>query len=193
VNETVAIPTPPTRAGRIETAIKIACVALAVGGTIWALLPARVHPGSSVRSAGARTHNMPDFSLPTLDGHRWKLSDHRGDVVLVNFWATWCPPCRAEIPSFMKLSRQLAGQPFAIAGIAMDDGGAADVAPFVRNEHINYPVLLPDSSFSLGDGIDSLPTSFLVDKHGRIAKVYVGEVDPDALSEDVHSLLNEKL
>ncbi len=187
------MPTTTTQAApaKLDTAIKIACVTLAVGGTLWALLPIHHSPGAGLRPVSSRSKNMPDFALPALDGHTWKLSQHRGDVVLVNFWATWCPPCRAEIPGLIELSRDLSGQPFTIAGIAMDDGGAADVRPFVRSRGIGYPVLLPNASFALSDAVESLPTSFLVDKRGRIAKVYVGEIEMSALRADVRALLNE--
>ncbi len=176
--------------GRFDTVLKIACVVLVVGGTIWALMPAR-RAGASVRPAAARDKKMPDFSLPELGGGSWKLSDHRGQVVLVNFWATWCPPCRAEIPGLIETSRTLEGKPFAIAGIAMDDGGMPAVKPFASEHRIPYPILMPDAAFSLADAIDSLPTSFLVDKQGRIAKVYVGQIDEDVLMSDVRTLLRE--
>ena len=170
--------------------LKAACVLAVVGGTMWALLPShRVATG--IRAVAARDKKMPDFSLPSLDGGVWKLSDHRGQVILVNFWATWCPPCREETPGLIRVSRELAGQPFQIAGIAMDDDGAKAAGPFVKRYGIPYPILLPNAQFALSDAIESLPSSFLLDRQGRIAKVYVGEADEAVVLRDARILLAE--
>ena len=170
--------------------LKAACILAVVAGTIWALLPShRVATG--VRAIAARDKKMPDFSLPSLDGGIWKLADHRGQVILVNFWATWCPPCREETPGLIRVSRALAGQPFQIAAIAMDDDGAKSAAPFAKRYGIPYPVLLPTAQFALSEAIDSLPSSFLVDRQGRIAKVYVGEADESIVLRDARILLAE--
>jgi cytochrome c biogenesis protein CcmG/thiol:disulfide interchange protein DsbE len=175
----------------LDFVFKVACV-LAIGGAIvWSSLPAH-SLSRGVRPVGSRGRMMPDFSLPDLDGKgAWKLSEHRGEVVLVNFWATWCPPCRAEMPGLARVSLELAAQRFTIAGIAMDEEGAAIVRPFAAAHPIPYPVLLPPADFPMGNGIESLPTSFLVDKRGRIAKAYVGEISETVLKRDVSALLGE--
>lgn len=169
--------------------LKAACL-LAVGGAmVWTSLP---HQRPGVKPAAQRDKKMPEFSLPPLDGGKaWKLSDHRGEVVLVNFWATWCPPCRAEMPGLARVSRDLSNQRFVIAGIAMDDEGAPVVRSFAQRHPIPYPVLLPTAEFAIGNAIEALPTSFLVDRRGRIAKVYTGEISEGLLRRDAETLLAE--
>ena len=187
-SQTIVAPRKPAGA---DFLLKAACILAVAAGTIWALLPSH-RTATGVRTPAARDKKMPDFSLPSLGGGRWKLSDHRGQVILVNFWATWCPPCREETPGLIRVSRTLAGQPFQIAGIAMDDDGATSAAPFARRYGIPYPVLLPTAQFALSEAIDSLPTSLLVDRQGRIAKVYVGEADEAVVLRDARILLAEK-
>lgn len=131
-----------------------------------------------------------DFSLRTLEGRTFRLADHRGQVVLVNFWATWCPPCRVETPELVSLQSDYASRGFQIVGISMDEDQSL-VAPFVRQYRINYPVLLPGGSFPLGNGIDALPTSILIDRDGRVARRYIGMISEAAIRADVDKLLAE--
>ena len=147
-------------------------------------------PPSSVKPASVR-RSMPDFALHDLGGSTWQLSAHRGEVVLVNFWATWCPPCREETPGLVRIANHYAAKGLTVAGVNMDDGGAAPVRDFVRDYHLPYPVMRPDSSFLLANEIESLPTTFLIDRQGRIAKTYVGEVREAVFRADIESLLAE--
>ena len=130
-----------------------------------------------------------DFKLEDLDGKKVTLSGLRGKIVLVNFWATWCPPCREEIPGFIRLAKSRGD--LDIAGIAMDDGDAAGVRQFAKAAGVTYPVLLPSASSPIVDAIQSLPTTLLVDKMGRIAKQYIGEVSERTVREDVDRLMAE--
>ena len=123
----------------------------------------------------------PDFTLPDLDGKLHKLSDYRGKVVLVNFWASWCPPCRHEMPSMEKLYLKLKGQPFQVLACDQQEDfdtvfaftGQLDPAP-------TFPLLLDRKSAVAKDfGVPGLPTSFLIDKQGRIAYRAVGGRDFD--------------
>ncbi len=145
--------------------------------------------GSPMAAADRASAN--DFSLPTLDGRTWNLADHRGRVVLVNFWATWCPPCRMETPGLVSLQSDYRARGLDIAGVNMDDDQSA-VAPFVERYKINYPVLLPRQPFPLGDHIDALPTSILLDRNGRVARRYVGMISEAAVRADVDTLLAER-
>jgi thiol-disulfide isomerase/thioredoxin len=137
----------------------------------------------------ARRHPMPDFTMPDLEGASWTLSAHRGRIVLVNFWATWCAPCREEIPDLVRLAKSERG--LDIAGIAMDAGDNAQVRQFVKAAGLPYAVLLPAGPSPLADAIDALPTSFLVDKEGRIAQAYFGAVSEKTVREDVGRLQAE--
>ena len=160
-------------------AVLFAVIGPRTGGT-----PGHVKPVSARQP-------MNDFSLRDLSGGRWTLSAHRGQVVLVNFWATWCAPCREETPGLIRLAKDYRSRGLSVAGITQDDNPAAVVPAFIRNYGVIYPVLLPDSTFVLGNEIDSLPTTFLIDRQGRVAKTYVGSVSESVFRADVGLLLGE--
>jgi thiol-disulfide isomerase/thioredoxin len=109
--------------------------------------------------------------------------------VLVNFWATWCPPCREEIPDLIQLSQR--DRSLEIAGIAMDEGNSAGVRDFVKAARIPFAVLLPAGSSSLTELIQALPTTFLIDKEGMVARQYVGAVNERTVRQDIDRLQAE--
>ena len=125
----------------------------------------------------------PDFTLPRSgDARPLSLADYKGKVRLVNFWATWCPPCRAEIPAFIELRHRLAGKSFEIIGIALDREGDEAVKPFVKDHGMDYPVVIGDSRVTRSyGGIRGIPTTFLVDREGKIVHRWVG---PPGQSEE---------
>lgn len=133
----------------------------------------------------------PDFALPDYkSGDTIRLSQYRGKVVLLNFWATWCPPCRREIPDFIEVQRALRPQGFEIIGLSLDEGGAQDVAPFARQVGINYAVALGNQDVAtLYGGIRGIPTSFLIDREGSIARTFPGMVDRQTLEQSIKALL----
>ncbi len=144
---------------------------------------------SSIRAESERKQ-APNFALKDSDGRVVQLSDYRGKVVLLNFWATWCGPCQMEIPWFIDFERTLKGQGLEVVGISMDDDGWKAVRPFVSQEGINYRILLGDDSIAqLYGGVDSLPTSFMIDREGRIAAVHVGLVSKSRYEKDLNQLL----
>jgi thiol-disulfide isomerase/thioredoxin len=111
----------------------------------------------------------PDFDLQTLDGKDIKLSDLRGKAVLLNFWATYCGPCKVEMPWFVELQKEYGPQGFQIIGVAMDDASTEDIAKFAKDMGVNYPILLGKESVgeSYG-GVSVLPTTFFVDRDGKL-------------------------
>jgi thiol-disulfide isomerase/thioredoxin len=127
-----------------------------------------------------------------MNGGMWKLSDQRGKVVLVNFWATWCGPCREEIPDLGRIARRFRGTDFELVGIAMDESGRKVVKDFVERSGIEYKVLLPSREEIGASGVDSLPTTYLVDRKGRVAKVLVGLADAREITENIQQLLAEQ-
>ncbi len=134
----------------------------------------------------------PDFSLKTLDGERVGLGRLEGQVVLVNFWATWCPPCRQEMPGFQAVYEEYADRGFSVVGIAMDVGGPASVEAFVRENRIGYPVAMATDEVRLAyGGVDALPQSFLVDKQGRVRRMVSGVFSEGSLRKAVDELLAE--
>ena len=144
----------------------------------------------NVKPASERKQ-MTDFSLPDLQGANWKLSAHRGDVVLVNFWATWCPPCREETPGLVRVARSYASKGLSVAGVVKDDDELPIIRKFVSDYGIGYPVLMPRADFDLANNIESLPTTLLIDRQGRVAKIYVGRVREAVFRADVELLLRE--
>jgi cytochrome c biogenesis protein CcmG/thiol:disulfide interchange protein DsbE len=102
------------------------------------------------------------------------LNDHHGKVVLVDFWATWCKPCEEEIPIFIELYDQYRGQGFEVLGISLDDGGLKVVEPFIERLGVNYTVLLGAPEISQKYDIPAMPSAFLIDRDGRIVKVFPG-------------------
>ena len=160
---------------------------LAIAGLLTLLF--KPDAGSPYAAAGDR-RALPDFSMNTLDGRPWRLADHRGSVVLLNFWATWCPPCRQELPGLARLANEYRGRGVEVAGISMDEEPDG-VRQFAGRHAISYPVLLPGASDKLASQVESLPTSLLVDRHGRIAKSYVGAESEAVFRRDVERLLNE--
>lgn len=151
--------------------------------------------GCSQTSESAR-RAAPDFALKDIDGREVKLSHYKGKVVLLNFWATSCGPCKLEIPWLMEFERQYKDRGFAVLGVSMDglytDEGDWDlVKPYVTNKQMNYRVALGNEAVAgLYGGVDALPTTFMVDKNGRIAATHVGLRSKDDLENEIKALLN---
>ena len=117
----------------------------------------------------------PVFSLKDANGQMVRPADYKGKVVLLDFWATWCGPCKIEIPWFMEFERQFKDQGFAVVGVSMDEDGWNAIKPYVQNMKMNYRILLGNDDVSTAyGGLDSLPTTLLIDRQGKIASVHVG-------------------
>jgi len=134
---------------------------------------------------------LQEIALNDLSGKPWTLAEHRGQVVLLNFWATWCQPCREETPGLVRIANSYASKGLAVLGVAMDDSGADAIRRFISEYRIGYPVALPKKDFLLAQNVDALPTTVLIDKKGRIAKMYVGGVSESAFRADIDMLLRE--
>ncbi|HEY5055340.1 MAG TPA: TlpA disulfide reductase family protein [Acidobacteriaceae bacterium] len=143
-------------------------------------------PAAERQSAG-------DLVLTQLDGSQWKLADHRGQVVLINYWATWCEPCREEMPGLAAIAREDATKGLAVVGIAMDEGSDAPsrVREFVSHMKVPYPVAFPAPRRELGPREIGLPTTILIDRQGRIVKIYRGAVERGDFAQDVAAALAE--
>jgi peroxiredoxin len=146
--------------------------------------------GAGGGHAGTEGTAAPDFSLPDLDGHSVSLSDFKGKVVVINFWATWCPPCRAETPDFVRMQAKYRARGLEFVGLSLDAGGVRDVRPFADEYNVNYPMLVADDRVARAyGGIVFLPTSFVVDRQGKIVKRYEGYTDPKIWESTLESLL----
>jgi cytochrome c biogenesis protein CcmG, thiol:disulfide interchange protein DsbE len=178
---------------QMPTAVRIGQAAvIAVALTVlWiAFSPARMMPSAPLVAAADRL-TMTSIRLKDLNGQTWMLDDQLGKIVIVNFWATWCPPCRQETPGLVRVARAYGGRGLKVVGISMDEGGLTPVVKFASDYGIPYPILLPGKGFALADRVDSLPTTFLIDQRGRIAKTYIGAVNEDTFHQDLDRLLVE--
>ncbi len=141
-----------------------------------------------------RDVTAPDFTLSTLGGDRFQLAEHRGEVIVLNFWATWCPPCRQEIPDFIELQDELGTQGVLFVGIAVDEQGMEVVRPFAEQYPFNYPVMVDDGSASDQYGpIAGLPTTFIIDRQGKVRRYAPGMITKEALRPILIDLLEEKV
>ena len=120
----------------------------------------------------------PDFTLPGLDGKMVSLSDYRGQVVLVNVWATWCPPCVGEMPSMEKLYRALKGTNFEILAVSIDALGKEAVAPFMKKYNLSFPALMdPDGTIKTLFQTTGVPESFIINQEGILIEKVIGPKD----------------
>lgn len=134
---------------------------------------------------------MPGFSEKNITAEgRVDSKDFAGKVLLVNFWATWCPPCRKEIPSLMRIQDKYKDQGFSVIGISMDEGGRRAVSKFVSKLAVNYPVFIGDAKISRGfGGVMGIPVSFLVDREGNLVKRLDGYISEKVLNRELELLL----
>jgi peroxiredoxin len=151
---------------------------------------ANASAGGKIVEGSFKGKPAPDFSLQTLDGQTLKLSDLRGKAVVLNFWATWCTPCKAEMPWFVDFQKQYGGQGLQMVGVAMDDSAKDDIDKFAKQMGVNYPVVLGKES--LADqygGVDFLPTTFYIDRSGNIQDRVFGIVDRQEAEASVKKVL----
>jgi cytochrome c biogenesis protein CcmG/thiol:disulfide interchange protein DsbE len=141
---------------------------------------------------------VADLVLPEFSGGSWRLSDHRGQVVLINYWASWCAPCRQETPGLIDLARDYRYKGLSIVGVSMDgvdqsaEGGKRAVQSFMSEFHLPYPVLMPDFALRSAPAVEALPTTVLLDRNGRAAKSYIGAVRESVFRADLDRLLAEQ-
>jgi peroxiredoxin len=136
----------------------------------------------------------PDFTLADALGHGIRLSDSRGKVVLLSFWATSCAPCEQEIPWFVEFQRTNAQRGFAVLGISMDVGGWETVTPYVEQKNVNYPVLMGNDELAglFGGKYFPMPLTLILDRSGRIAAIHAGLCRKDEYESDINTVLAEK-
>jgi cytochrome c biogenesis protein CcmG, thiol:disulfide interchange protein DsbE len=131
----------------------------------------------------------PDFTLSRLDGQPLQLSSYRGKVVLLDFWATWCDPCREEIPHLVEMQQKYGGRGLQIIGVSMDDS-ADPVRPFYQQFHMNYPVVMGTAKTGeMYGGVLGLPIAFFITRDGTIAAKRIGAQAPDAIESEIQKLL----
>ncbi len=180
------------QARRREATGALVVVAAAVFVMLLGGLRERFAQRAGVTPAGQR-RAMGDVSLQTLEGGTWRLGEHRGQVVLVNLWATWCGPCREETPMLVRLEREMGPRGLAVVGVSMDAGDRErKVRAFAREFGVGYPMAFADAMSQMSAGMEGIPTTIVVDREGRVARTYVGEVGEGVLREDLGVLLRER-
>lgn len=157
------------------------------------IAPATMRQAQASGISAAGNHpQAPDFTLTGIQGEKVSLADYKGKVLMVDFWATWCGPCRVEIPGFVDLQNRYRDQGFAILGISKDDG-PEEVREFYQKFKMNYPVALAnDDVDQLYGGIIGLPTTFLIGRDGRLYAKHTGTTDIAVFEEEIKTLLAAK-
>ncbi len=170
-------------------------VVLVVAVTVAALLVARFRSSRRTSAAVALLSSSgqmaPDFGLESLEGKTVHLSDFRGKAVLLNFWATWCQPCKIEMPWFEQLQKQYGPQGLQVIGVAMDDASKKDIAEFAKNMGIDYPVLLGKEG--VGDaygGVQLLPATFYVGRDGKVVDKVFGLKGREEIEDKIKKTLD---
>ena len=174
---------------RVLTGIALGCVA--IGGYL--LWPVALHQtAQAIRESREvkLSKNAPDFTLRNAKGERLSLSDFKGKVVLLNFWATWCGPCKTEIPWFVDFETQFQARGFTVLGVSMDEDGWKVINPYVVEHKINYPIVLADEEVNeLYGGIEALPTTLLIGRDGKVAFIHAGLISRADYEKEIRLLL----
>jgi peroxiredoxin len=145
---------------------------------------------ATMMKTGKDRKPAPEFELKDADGKTVRLSDYKGKVVLLDFWATWCGPCKIEIPWFIDFERRYKDKGFAVIGVSMDEEGWTAIKPFVSELAINYRILQGnDATAQLYGGVDALPTTFLIDREGKIAETHAGLAGKDDFEDGIKKLV----
>jgi peroxiredoxin len=171
-----------------RTEIVLAVVVVVVAGM---LLAGRfLTKGPDANLSALRGSVAPDFALQSLDGKTIHLSDYKGKAVLLNFWATWCQPCKIEMPWFTDLQKKYGPEGLAVIGVAMDDAGPEDIGKFAKELHVEYPILLGKESVGEAyGGLQFLPATFYIDRNGKIIDRVFGLKSRAEIEENIKKAL----
>ena len=154
----------------------------------------RVHHSGVVPPGKLQGKAAPDFSLPTPTGQTMKLSDFQGKAVLLNFWATWCEPCKVEMPWFVDLQKKYGPQGLQVLGVAMDDASPKDIESFARKMGVNYPILVGKEEVGAQyGGIDYLPSTFYISRDGKIMDHVFGLVSRSEIEASIEKALSQQV
>jgi peroxiredoxin len=176
----MAYPSPKVFARRCIAECKVA----------WQNLGLSARTQAQLTPENAR-YAAPDFSLKNADDKDVKLSEQKGKVVLVNFWATWCHGCQLEIPWYIEFQKKYEKQGLVIIGISMDEDGWKSVRPWLAEKQVKYPIVIGNQALADRYGLNGMPLTALVDRDGKIADVHVGVVERDVTEQKIQALLKQ--
>jgi peroxiredoxin len=183
-------PAKTTRHNSLVWIVVIVAVAAMLAVAPYMARRARNNAGAD--SNAWKGKSAPEFSLESLDGKTVRLADYRGKGVLLNFWATWCQPCKIEMPWFEELQREYGAQGLQVVGIAMDDAPKEDITKFAKEMGVNYPILLGKES--VGDaygGVQFLPSTFFIDRDGKVVDRIFGLRSRSEIEDDIKLALGQ--
>jgi peroxiredoxin len=142
------------------------------------------------RSANVKDEPAPDFTLHSIDGETIRLSDFRGKAVLLNFWATWCAPCRIEMPWFVEMQDKYEAEGLQVVGVAMDDSSPNDIEKFAYDLRVNYPILVgEDTVGNAYGGLQFLPATFYIGRDGKVVDKVFGLKTRNEIEKDIKKAL----
>ena len=154
----------------------------------------RVHHSTVVPAGKLQGQLAPDFTLTTPEGKTMKLSDFHGKAVLLNFWATWCEPCKVEMPWFVDLQKKYGAQGFQVLGVAMDDASPNAIASFAQKMGVNYPILVGKEEVGAQyGGIDYLPSTFYINRDGEVIDHVFGLVSRSEIEANIEKALGQQV
>jgi peroxiredoxin len=154
----------------------------------------RVHHSGAVPAGKLQGKAAPDFSLPTTTGQTMKLSDFQGKAVLLNFWATWCEPCKVEMPWFVDLQKKYGPQGLQVVGVAMDDSSPKDIGAFAQKMGVNYPILIGKEEVGAQyGGLEYLPSTFYINRNGKIIEHAFGLVSRSEIEANIEKALGQQV
>lgn len=181
--------------GAVRSTLMLACFAVACFSTARPQtapehpLPTNPPTSKDRMVAPDQRKLAPDFELVDNNGHPFRLSQQRGRVVVLNFWATWCGGCKYELPYFVGYEQRYGKQGLSTLGISMDDGGFRVVDPFWKNKQMPYPTVIGNDALGKKLGLSGMPYTLLIDKQGRVAVTHAGVLDRDDFDHHIQELL----
>jgi peroxiredoxin len=143
-------------------------------------------------SSNLEGKQAPGWELEDASGSKVKLSDFEGKIVLLDFWATWCPPCVQEIPGFIKLHEKYKDKGVAVVGVSLDQGGWQAVKPFIEKHKVTYPIVLGNMEVAQAYEIQPIPTTFILDPSGKIVNTLIGYHPPEVFEKEIEALLEKQ-
>lgn len=150
-----------------------------------------VKPADQIMKETEKEVKAPDFILKTTDDKDLKLSDYKGKIVILDFWATWCGPCRRSIPDLVEIQKEYKND-VVVIGISLDTHTIQNVMPFIKEYGINYPVVFGNEKVVMDYGnIEAIPTSFIIDRTGNVVDMYVGLVPKEAYTSKIKDILSK--